>query len=184
MYIKMNNDKSLLITVPTTIYRGEGNADLITFLLPTKYEGIDIEGCSVAMRYILPSGMGGSDALARIPEMYKGYLQYSTTVNPGFTSEEGVVTVWLTIFSSDGNAVFKTSKVLIPIEPSQDITESLPDEDLDQLDQLAAQIADLDRRKADNIVLNDEDNTIQLLANDDEIGDRIQLDSDSVWESI
>ena len=184
MYIKMNNDKSLIITVPTAIYQGEANADLITFLVPSEYEGVNLANCSVAMRCILPSGVGGSDSLVCLSEMHRGYLQYSTPVQPRFTSEEGTIIAWLTFFSAENNAVFKTSKVLIEIEPSQDITESLPDEDLDQLDQLAAQIADLDRRKADNIVLNDEDNTIQLLANDEGIGDRIQLDSDSVWESI
>ena len=175
MYIKMNSDKNLIITVLTTIYRGDKNADLITFLLPAEYEGKNIADCSITMRYVLPNGIGRSDSLVYQPEMYKGYLQYSTPVNTRLTSEEGVVTIWLTGFDMDDNVLFKTGEVPVTISPSKDITDYLPPEDLDQMDQLAAQVADLERRKADSITFHAEDNTIQLLSNHSEIGDRVEI---------
>ena len=175
MYIKMNDDKSLIITVPTTIYRGEKNADLITFLIPAEYEGKNVADCSVMMRYILPGGTGRSDALVYLPEMYKGYLQYSTPVNTRLTSEAGVATVWLTGFDMDDNVIFKTGEVPVQIESSKNLTDYLPQEDLDQLDQLAAQIALLERSKADNIMIHPEDRTVQLIANGSEIGDRAEI---------
>ena len=72
----MNEDKSLMITVPTTIYRGEKNSDLITFLIPGEYEGNNIADYKMTMRYILPSCLGRSEELVFQPEMYKSYLQY------------------------------------------------------------------------------------------------------------
>lgn len=175
MYIKMNSDKSLIVTVSTTLYRGEKNADLITFLIPAEYEGKNVADCSIVMRYVLPNGIGRSDALVYQPEMYKGYLQYSTPANTRLTSEEGVITIWLTGFDMDDNVLFKTGEVPVTISPSKDIADYLPQEDLDQMDQLAAQVADLERRKADSITFHVEDNTLQLLANHSEIGDRVEI---------
>lgn len=179
MYIKMNDDKSLIITVPTTIYRGEKNADVITFLIPAEYEGKNLADCAVSMRYMLPSNTGRSDALVYRPEMYKGYLQYSTPANTRLTSEEGIITAWLTGFDMDDNVIFKTGEVLIPISPSKNITDYLPHEDLDQLDQLSAQVAELERRKADNITFHADDHTLQLLADGAEIGDRVEIPVDA-----
>lgn len=175
MYIKMNDDKSLIITVPTTIYRGEKNADLITFLIPAKYENQNVADCSVVMRYILPDGTGHSDALVYLPEMYKGYLQYSTPVNTRLTAQEGQVTIWLTGFDLEDNVVLKTSEVLIKVEASRNITDHLSQGDLDQLDQMSAKILDLEQRKADNITFHAEDNTLQLVADGSEIGDRVEI---------
>lgn len=175
MYIKMNDDKSLIITVPTTIYRGEKNADLITFFIPAEYEGKNIADCSIVMRYILPDGTGRSDALVYLPEMYKGYLQYSTPVNTRLTAQEGQVVIWLTGFDLEDNVVLKTSEVLIKVEASRNVTDYLSQEDLDQLDQMSVQIADLERRKADNITFRSEDNTLQLIADGAEIGDRVEI---------
>ena len=93
MYIKMNDDKSLIITVKTTIYRGEGNADMITFLIPKNYNGINIADCSVLMRYVEPDGNGKSEALRLVPEMYKNYYQFSTVVDTGITKEVGDIPV-------------------------------------------------------------------------------------------
>lgn len=175
MYIKMNDDKTLVITVPTTIYRGEKNADLITFLVPAEYEGKLVADCSVVMRYILPGGAGHSDALVYRPEMYKNYLQYSTPVNTRLTAETGVITLWLTGFDMDDNVVFKTGEVPVQIVASKDITAYLPPEDADQLDKLSAQIAALERTKADNLTFHAEDKTIQLVADGAEIGERIEI---------
>lgn len=184
MYIKMNDDKSLVITIPTTIYRGEVNADLITFLVPAEYQGKNMADCAMLMRYITPDNLGKSEALSYKPEMYKGYLQFSTVVNTRLTAKEGDITVWLTALDNNDAVVLKTGEVIVTISPSKDIADYMSDEDMDQLDQLAAQVEELKKQKADNIVFHAEDSTIQLVSEGVEIGDRITLAVSSSNESI
>lgn len=179
MYIKMNDDKSLIVTVPTTIYRGECNADLITFLIPSIYEGKNMADCVMVMRYVFPSGVGRSESLVYQPEMYKNYLQFCTPVDTRFTEERGNIELWLTAFDYDDNVVLKSGEVTISIQQSKDIGAYLPPEELDQIDKLAAKVADLENRKADNLTFNSEDNTIQLTSNGTPIGRKIEVCTDS-----
>lgn len=178
MYIKMNSDKTLIITIPTTIYRGETRADIITFLVPATYEDINIADCAMMMRYVLPNGIGKSESLAYQPEMYKGYLQFSTVVNTRLTTQEGDVTVWLSAFDNNDGVVFKTGETVVTVSPSKDITNYMPQEDLDQLEQLSARMDALERTQVDNITFNAEDSTIQLTANGEPVGDRITISTD------
>ena len=162
MYIKMNEDKSLMITVPTTIYRGEKNSDLITFLIPGEYEGNNIADYKMTMRYILPSGLGRSEELVFQPEMYKSYLQYSTQLNSRFTEERGEITIWLTAFGRDGDIVLKTGEVAVTISQSKDISAYLPPNELDQIDQLAAKVAELEAKKADGLSYDEAKSVVYL----------------------
>lgn len=184
MYIKMNGDKSLIITIPTTIYRGERNADLITFLVPAEYEGKNIADCAMLMRYINPDNVGKSEALSYKPEMYKGYLQYSTVANTKITSLEGDITVWLTALDTNDDVILKTGEAVITVYPSKDIADYLSSEDMDQLDRLEAQVQALQKQKADNIVFHAEDSTIQLVSEGNEIGDRITISVSSSDTSV
>ena len=134
MYIKMNDDKSLIITVPSTIYRGENNSGMITFLVPAQYQGKNLTEYSFWMRYTLPSNVGDSEPLSIESEIHKGYLKLSTIINTRISKEEGPVTVWLTATDSSDYVVFKSGELRININPSQDISDCLEQEDVDQLD--------------------------------------------------
>lgn len=184
MYIKMNDDKSLVITIPTTIYRGERNADLITFLVPSEYEGKNMADCAFLMRYINPNNVGKSEALAYKPEKYKNYLQFSTVVNTRLTDCEGDITLWLTAMDNDDAVILKTGEAIVTVESSKDIADYMSTEDMDQLDRLEAQVEELMKQKADNIVFHEDDNTIQLTANGVEIGDRIAVAIDTEDEAV
>lgn len=182
MYIKMNSDKSLIITIPTTIYRGENKADLITFLVPAQYGDINLADCAMMMRYILPDGTGKSEPLSYLPEMYKDYLRFSTVANTRLTSDDGEITVWLTAFDANDAMVLKTGEVIVDIQPSKDIADYMHQEDLDALDALAMKVAeleedvdDLDATKADNLTYDATAQTIQLTANGDLIGGLAKL---------
>lgn len=173
MYIKMTDTKELIITVPTAIYRGETNADMITFLVPLSVGGHNIADCTLSMRYVLPSNTGRSEILYCKPEMYQDYLQYTTALTTRLTAEEGMVRIWLSALSSDGSTVIKTGEVLVRVYPSRNIADYLPEDGLDQIDRLEAQVSRLVQTKADDLVFHEEDNTIQLIANGNEIGGRI-----------
>lgn len=173
MYVKMSADKSLIVTVPTTLYQGERNADLITFLVPAEYESKNIADCEMQMLYVTPDGETHAEALRYQPEMYKDYLQYSTVVGTGLTAQEGEVVVWLTAQDEDDFLVVKTGEVIAYIRPCRDMSDI--SEDVGRIDRLEMQVEALSRQKADNIVFHEEDGTIQLVADGVEIGDRIAV---------
>lgn len=182
LIIKMTNDKELVVTIKTTIYRGESRADLITFLIPMEYENQNMANCAMVMRYVLPDGSGKSESLSYLPEPYKNYLQFSTVVNTRLTAQEGEVTIWLTAFDNNDSVVLKTGEAIIDIEPSKDITDYMRDEDLDQLDALSAKVvklesgvAELSAESADNLVYDATAKTLQLSNDGELIGDPVDM---------
>jgi len=124
LIIKMTNKKDLLITVPTTIFCGENNADLITFMVPDVYEGQNMAECSAEMSYVRPDGVGADEKLQLAADLYKGYLQYSTMVNTHFATASGTAVLWLTFFDKEDNVVLKTNEVNIRISTA----DGSPDE--------------------------------------------------------
>lgn len=175
MYVKMSADKQLLITIPTTLYRGETNADMITFLVPAMYEGKNVADCTVTMKYILPDGIGKSEVLDCKPEKYREFLQYVTSVNTNLTAQAGEIVFWLSAIDFADAVVFKSGEAVTVVHESRDISDYLSPDDLDQLDALDARVALLEASKADNIVFHGEDSTIQLVANGQPIGDRVRI---------
>lgn len=170
----MNNDKSLVTTIHATIYQGEHNADTLIFLLPLAYEGRRLSDSNVLLRYILPNGVGKSENLEMDLEPYnEDYYIYRLGVASRFTSQEGEVELWLTAIDMYDNVILKTSSINVEISPSKDVTDFMSNEDLNQLDLLAAKVEELENTKADNILFNPDNSTIQLMSNGVPIGDAV-----------
>lgn len=181
MIIKMTGDKQLLVTVPSTIYRGENNADLLTFYVPAHYDDIDIAGCATTMRYIRPDGTGTFETLRIAQSPYEDYIELSTKANAQFTGQAGVMSVWLTFLDANDTTVLKTGEVKICIEDSKDIHEYFDPEELDSFDKLAVRIEQLDASKADNVDL--DDHILRLTSNGTPVGDAVVLEGVS-WSTF
>lgn len=153
MYIKMNNDKSLVVTVPTTIYQGERNADLITFLIPGYYNGDNLADYAIVMNYVLPSGVRYPEDLVCHPEMYKSYLQYGTKIDTRFTEEAGVVRIWLAALDDNDDVILKTDEVIIAIQESDDVTGYPTPDEVEKLNKLEEKLNKL----AEKVVQSDWD---------------------------
>lgn len=173
MYVKMNTDKSLVVTIPTTFYQGERNADLITFLIPLNYGEKNMADCTMRLHYVTPDEELHEEELVYLPEAYKDYLQYSTVVGTSLTEQKGDVGLWLEAQDEADFLVFKTGEVMISILPCRGAVQD--DEATGRIDRMEMQIEALQKQKADNIVFHAEDSTIQLLADGVEIGDRIAI---------
>lgn len=188
MYIKMNSDKSLIITIPTTIYRGENKADLITFLVPAQYKDINLADCAMMIRYILPDGTGKSEPLSYLPEMYKDYLQFSTVANTRLTADDGEIIVWLTAIGDDGSTVLKTGEAIVPVYPNRDIADYMQPEELDQLDMLAAKVAELEQNAVDTIYVPHVDEhkilTFTIETEATEVPAPVDLNPNDEWSNI
>ena len=175
--IKMDADKNLVTTVHSVIYRGENNADTLTFLLPQVYETIDISDCAVLMRYILPDGTGRSEELERNSNPYnENYYKYKLKVASRFTETAGDIELWITVIGFDDAAVLKTEATIVEISSSRNISDYLSGDSIDQIDRMALQIKQLERDKADNLIYDADDKTLQLTSNGDLIGDAVDLD--------
>ena len=179
MYVKVENDKSLIVTVFSTIYRGETGTDTIVFLVPSEYEETEIARCSVMLRYITPNQIGRSEQLKLLPEMYNGYLQYEIDIDTDMTAEAGDVTLWLSCISYQDAVIFKTGELSVEVKPSPEIEKYLPPEDLDQLDRLEVEVSNLKNTKADNLIFDAEDGSLQLSASGNPIGDEVTVDGGS-----
>jgi len=178
--IKMNTDKSLMTTIKSTIYQYERNADTLVFLIPKFYENDNMADCMMLLRYILPNGEGESEEIEMEPEPYNdNYYKYHLPVNTGITAEVGIIELWLTAINMQDNVVLKSGTLTIEVEPSKDIQEYLSEESLNQLDKLEAKVAELELKKADNILFNADDSTIQLTANGTPVGDKVVVSSNS-----
>ena len=174
--IKMNTDKSLMTTIKSTIYQYERNTDTLVFLIPKYYQDENMADCAMLLRYILPTGEGQSEEIQMEPEPYNdNYYKYYLQVTTGITSEVGTVELWLTAINMQDNVVLKSGTITIEIEPSKDIMDYLSEESLNQLDKLEAKVYELESQKADNIMYNSDDGTIQLTANGSPIGDKIVI---------
>lgn len=180
--IKMNEDKSLNTTVQSTIYQYEKNADTMVFLLPKYYDDKTLSDCSVLLRYILPDGTGKSEELEMSPIPYnKEYNQYSLKVNTRFTETPGKIELWLCAIDIRDSLVLKTGTAHVEITPAKDITDFMSPDDLNQLDRLALRVRLVEEEKADDIAVNEEGDTIQLMSKGRLIGHAIELDTNPEW---
>ena len=182
MYIKMNDDKSLLITVPTTIYRGEKNADAIIFLVPQFYGEMNMADYDVRVGFKLPNGDEHSEKLNVCPEMYKSYCMYSMLIDTKLTSQEGIATAWLTM--THNNVTQCTGDVNIIITPSHHDSE-IPDYDGTS----AVYVPHIDARKVLTWTVEERPNTIPApvdLNPFDEWSDvdENQNQTDFIWEDM
>lgn len=171
--IKMENDKSLVTTIKSTIYRGELNANRILFLLPNEWEEHLLADYGVRLDYIAPDGIGNSVMLCAEQDSYKGYLQFYVPVDCPMTDQEGLVELWLSILDMDGAVVIKTGSNYLSVLERKVITDYYPAEKRELLDTLATDVEALKRTKADNLIYNADESYLQLSAEGEPIGDKI-----------
>lgn len=176
--IKMENDKSLVTTIKSTIYRGELNANRILFLLPNEWEEHLLADYGVRLDYITPDGIGNSEMLAFEHDSYKGYLQFYVPVDCPMTDQAGSVELWLSILDMDGTLVIKTGSNYLLVEERKVITDYYPAEKRELLATLATDVEALKKTKADNLIYDEDDSYLQLSAEGDPIGDKVYLSSD------
>lgn len=195
--ILLNESNELTTSVRERIMQRSKLVDSLHFLVDPMYKGIDMSSFTVMLEYLTPvSREYKTEYLVKSDELYKGKLEYKLPFDTNLTREAGKVEVQLTFvkveLNSEGKSVQrvrKTSPTTITIVPIAAWSDVIADSALTSLDQRLIQIDAminaanemnnyLSETKADNIVLNAEENTIQLSANGVPIGDVIERDSE------
>lgn len=192
--IIIENDNSLYGSYKEKIIQREKLFNKLCFLVPPHYNGHDMSRCTVTMRYLLPiSKEFRTETLILSDERYKEYLKYVLPVDTNLTKEYGDVELNLTftMLDVDDNGkiiqrVRKTENGVLHITPIPDWDSMIPDSSLMALDQRIlkqdaqfeslANIANiLDSVKADNLVYNDNEETLQLSARGVGIGNKVSV---------
>lgn len=188
------DDNSLYGSQKKKIMQREKLFNKLWFLVAPQYNGYDMSKCTVTMRYMLPiSNQFKTETLELSNEKYEEYLKYILPVDTNLTKEWGEIKLNLTftLLDVDENGkivqrVRKTEDYMLNITKLPDWDSVIPDSALSALDQRIlkqdAQIEELkqlaktlDDNKADNLLYNDVDETLQLSSNGIRIGRKVYV---------
>lgn len=188
------DDGSLYGSCKRKIMQREKLFNKLWILVPPCYNGYDMSKCTVTMRYLLPiSKEFKTETLILSEEGYEEYLKYVLPVDTCLTKEWGDIELNLTFTmldtDKDGNIVQrvrKTENHVLTITRLPDWDSIIPDAALSALDQrilkqdaqirALADVANiLDSVKADNLVYNDDEETLQLSARGVGIGNKVSV---------
>ena len=187
--IVMQNNKSLRVTQKTMLYQREKLVDKIQFLIPPKYEELDLSDFSAILKYKDQGGVAHMEILEKDIETYNGYSKYTLPVDTNLTQFAGDIRIRITLSKTDlenkKQYVLHTGETVISISPLEDYYAFVTDESLEYIDQIVgnldAKIEALskisetyDKEKADNITY--DNNKIQLTSNGQKIGDYITIE--------
>ena len=193
LYIKLDDDMNLVITVNEPIYRGDNLSRKITYLIPTMVGEIDMFTASVFLNYIRADGVADVVVLERSDEPYNdSYLQYTFPVNCKLTKYPGEICTWMQIYTGTPSnpVIAKSGKCMLQVQESKNMDDYLCDHQMTALYQLThtmnTAIEEMNNtietaieNKADNIIFNPEDSTIQLSANGVPVGDKIVVNTNT-----
>lgn len=182
IYIKLDDDKNLIITVNEPIYRGERLNQKLLFLLPKQLDEIDMQRAAIYMTYIRADGVADIALLKRLEEEYnEEYFQYQVPITCTLTRYPGEVCVFLQIYTGPPSCpvIAKSGECMLQINASTNMDDCITDRNLSLIYQMQRQMEEKiekteetlnDRietevaKKADNIVFDPENSTIQLVA--------------------
>lgn len=193
--ILINSDNSLYGSHKERIMKGSKCVDILAFIVDPIYKGIDMTDASVVMEYILPiSREYKTEYLTLDDERYNDcFLQYKLPFDSCFTKEAGSIELQLTFVQTgldeNGNGiqrVRKTSSTTVEIIPIERWSDIIPDSALSGLDQriikqdsqirALSELAEiLSDAKVDNLVYDEKSDSLQLMAGDKGIGNKVSV---------
>ena len=188
IYIKLDDDLSLSITVNEPIRRGDNLSRTITYLVPKQVGEIDMLIATLYLCYIRADGVADIIRLDRGSDVYKGkYYQYTLPVNCKMSRYAGEVCTWMQIFSgtpSDPN-IIKSGECLLYIEESKNMGDYLCDHQISAIYDLQKQTettgSDVEtirtevEKKGDSLVYDPERKVLQMTSNGEPVGDVIDM---------
>ena len=199
--IVVHNDNTMTATVKQRILQRTNLVDCLRFLVEPYYNGLDMSEFVVRLEYTLPvSQKPCSELLVLTEERVEDFLCYKLVFDSKLTSEAGGIEVSLSFtkveMEEEGDTkgyVRHVSPIKIPIVAVKDWSAFVPEEYLAVVDQMMLkadakikQLNDLqelyDKGKADNMMLTED--TLQLTANGEPIGDPIKISPGIMWKEI
>lgn len=190
-YIKLDDDRNLVTTVWEPIYRGDHMNQKIIYLVPPLVDEIDMSTAAIYLNTVrADDGEPNIIILRKLEELYKGYYQYTFPVTCKLSKEPGEIVTWMHIASGTtaDSKIAKSGENILCILESRDMDSCIDDyagddlnvdEVLTAIHQLNENVEALVSAKADNIIYDPENSTIQLVANGEPVGDMVYVNTSS-----
>lgn len=186
IYIKLDDDLQLIVTVKDTLRRGDSLGRSVIFLVPQNAGEIPTRSATIYLSYMRPDTVVDIIELERMEDSYDdNYDQYKIPVTCRMTAEAGALLMWMQIIdvSSGVRRIEKSGECLLYIEEAKD------DDDYCDHDQIITALAqmrhDMDEcrdevtaalaTKADGVEYNAETGVLQLMAGDTPVGDPVVI---------
>lgn len=207
-YIKLDDQNDLVITAREPIFRGDSLSHKIIFLIPHKVSELDTLASTIYLTYIRADETADVILLERMEQDYnESYYQYTFPADCSMTRYPGELVMFLQIFSGPYNnpSISKSGECYLQVIASTNIDEYISDRNLGLIDQmqrymdnkvehtesaLNERIDKTDKAvesKADNIVFNAEDGTMQLVSTisvEDEYGNDMGIEQVPIGDPI
>lgn len=192
----LEDDNEIVASHREVIMQRSKLIDEVWFLVNPKYKTIenDMSIFSVMLEYLLPvSKSYHSLELVKDEEGYEEYLKYVVPLDTNLSAEAGDIQLQLTFvyvgLDADGKdvqKVRKTKPAKLHITPIAAWGDIIPDSALSALDQriikTQAQINELgyyaeiiNQNQVDNLVYDDNSETLQLMAGDKGVGNKVSV---------
>ena len=184
-YIKLDDQNDLVITAREPIFRGDNLNRKIIFLIPHKVGELDTLASTIYLTYIRADETADVVLLERMKQEYnESYYQYTFLVDCSMTRYPGELVMFLQIFSGpyQNPSISKSGECYLQVMASTNMDEYISDRNLSLISQmrryrdkkventetvLNERIDKTDEAvaaKADNIIFNAEDSTLQLVS--------------------
>lgn len=194
IYIKLDENMGLGITVNEPIYRGENLIKKITYLIPTTVGEVDMLTAIPYLSYIRADGVADIVRLERQEEKYKeAYYQYVLPVSCRLSKFPGEICSWLQIYSGTPSnpTIAKSGECLLYVEDSKNMDDYICDHQLSAIyamqkesDTTQSEMETIRlevEKKGDSMIYDKENKTIQLMSDGKPVGDPLDM-SDMVNE--
>jgi len=200
LYIQLDRDMNLVITDMEPIRRGDDMARKVIFLVPKTVGDIDMASAALYLSYRRADGAADIDVLKREDAPYNAnYYEYRLPVTTLISRFPGEVTTFITVFSGphDKPMVLKSGVCVLHVEDSENLDDVISDRNLrlvysmqkqmenkikkteeqlgERIDETNTALEEGLTRKADNVVFNEIDSTLQLMSGNAPIGDMIAI---------
>lgn len=207
-YIKLDDQNDLVITAREPIFRGDSLSHKIIFLIPHKVGELDTLASTVYLTYIRADETADVILLERMSQDYnESYYQYTFPADCSMTRYPGELVMFLQIFSGPYNnpVISKSGECYLQVIASTNMDEYVSDRNLSLIHQMQRHMDNkiehtesvLNERidktneviaaKADNIVFNAEDGTMQLvftISVEDEYGNDMGIEQVPIGDPI
>lgn len=195
--ILIEDDNSMTITQKRRIVQGSNLVDHLYFLVNPEYNGHNMEDFDALLSYVSPISFEmHEELLCKSSESYKNFLTYVLPFDSKITDEAGPVDLMLTFREHhDGECVRNITGVTVDIVTDVSQDETTPTIGFNEIEKQIAkvnkQIKEINKTsdfiidtKADNVSYDRDTGDLQLMANGQLIGDKINIglqNSDSVF---
>ena len=194
-YIKLDDDRNLVITMIESLYRGDNLHQKITYLLPLKIGEIETQSAYVYLNYIRADGIPDVVTLEQLDEKYnESYYQYTVPVTCRLTKYPGEVCTWLTVYSGSPSdpQIAKSGECVLQIQESKNIDDYICDHQLTAIYKLQKEldenkqdisgefekIAEDIAKKADGMTYDEDTRKLQLKSGEKDVSDPVIIPSD------